>query len=266
MEYHLSIAGERSGPHSQFRLIERIREGSVSGEDLVWHVGMTEWTPLRELNEFADYWKPTPETISHAEEARRIARISLDTPQPWPRFWARILDYLWFMTVLIIIMYLALPASSLIWIMNALVGGAPLPVVIFLNVLPFILFAPVEALCLARSGTTPGKTFLRIQVRRMDGSLPHFNQALVRSLLVLVKGLAFCVPILALFTMSWCRLRLLQTGRTSWDEQSGLRVEHGAPEMWRHLVLMAIIGLIMLFLAVTFQQTLEMMHAGGLPK
>ncbi len=266
MEYHLSISGERSGPHTQFTLIERIREGSLNGDELTWHMGLTEWKPLRDLNEFADYWKPTPEIITHAEEARRIARISLDTPQPWPRFWARLLDYIWFMSVLGMVVKLILPKNALDWYMNAIVGGVPLPMVIFLNVLPFLLFAPLEAFCLSRSGTTPGKAFLRIQVRRMDGSLPHFNESLVRSFLVLVKGMALCIPVLTLFTISWCRMRLLQTGRTSWDEQTGLRVEHGEPEMWRHLVVIAIMGFVMLIFILAAQQMMEMMHTTALPK
>ncbi len=266
MEYHLSIAGERSGPHTQFNLIERIREGTLIGDELVWHLGMAEWKPLRELDEFSDYWKPTPEIISQAEDARRIARTSLDTPQPWPRFWARILDYIWFMTVLSMFMKLVLPKSVLDWYMQTLVGGASFPLVVFLNVLPFLLFIPLEAFLLSRNGTTPGKAFLRIQVRQMDGTLPRFNDALIRSLLVLVKGLALCVPFLSLFTLSWCRMRLLKAGRTSWDEQTGLRVEHGQPEMWRHLVLIAILGFVMLCVIVSAPQMMEMMHTTGLPK
>ncbi len=266
MEYHLSIAGERSGPHTQFTLIERIREGTLKGDELVWHIGITEWKPLRDLNEFSDYWKPTPETITQAEEARRIARISLDAPQPWPRFWARMLDYTLFLTVLSMVVKMTLPKSAIEWYANAVVGGASLPMVFFLNVLPFLLFAPLEAFCLSRSGTTPGKAFLRIQVRRLDGSLPRFQESLIRSLLVLVKGLALCIPIFSLFSMSWCRLRLLQSGRTKWDEQTGLRVEHGEPEMWRHLVVIAIMGFVMLCFILAVQQMMEMTHTTGLPK
>ena len=34
MEYFISTAGDRSGPHSQFQIIEKIRDGGLKGEEL----------------------------------------------------------------------------------------------------------------------------------------------------------------------------------------------------------------------------------------
>src|SRR5437667_8868679 len=100
MEYHLSSAGERSGPHTQFQIIEGIREGRLQGDELVWRVGLQDWQPLRAVTEFESFWPLSEEMRLQAEHARMLARAELDRPRPWLRFWARMLDYFWFMLVL----------------------------------------------------------------------------------------------------------------------------------------------------------------------
>ncbi|WP_075087925.1 DUF4339 domain-containing protein [Verrucomicrobium spinosum] len=87
MEYHLSIAGDRSGPHSQFRIIEQIREGLLKGDELVWRLGVPNWVPLRELDEFDGYWPPAPDVVAAAEAAKHVVPEDLDRPRPWMRFW-----------------------------------------------------------------------------------------------------------------------------------------------------------------------------------
>lgn len=252
MEYFISIGGERTGPHSQFQIIEKIRDGGLKGEDIAWRKGVEEWKPLREFDEFTGYWKPTPEKIVEAEHARQVARIALDTPQPWLRFWARTMDYVWFSMLFGMLLNALIPRDSLEHLREILTTATPgraLVIMTLLNTGTFLLFIPLEALWLSRRGTTPGKALLRIQVRRMDGSLPDYSQALLRSALVFVKGVALCLPIIPLFVMSWCRIRLIQLGTTSWDEQTGLRVEHGEPETWRYLIVVVIAAFIALIFA-----------------
>lgn len=266
MEYFISSTGERTGPHSQFNIIERIRDGALKGDELAWHMGISEWKPLRELQEFADYWKPTPEVMAEAEHVRQVARTALDTPQPWLRFWARFIDYVWFSMLLGMLLNLLLPKDSLEQLremLNTASQGRTLLIMTLFNTATFALFIPLEAFWISRRGTTPGKSLLRIQVRRLDGSLPEFSRALVRSALVFVKGVALCLPILPLFIMSWCRIRLIRHGTTSWDEQTGLRVEHGEPEVWRYLIVAAIAGFIVLVFATGLASG---MQGAGLPK
>lgn len=240
MEYHLSIAGERAGPYSQFTVIGRIRDGSLTGEELVWHLGMTGWKPLRELEEFTEYWKPAPETVNQAEEARRIARISLDAPQPWPRFWARVVDYFWFSSVLWALLVAVLPSDTMHWLARMFFLGAPL------NSVFFLFYALVEAWWLSRGGTTPGKALMRVRVRRLDGTLPTYRQALIRSLLVFIKGAALWLMPVSLLTMTWARLRLLQNGSTSWDRDTELRVEHGETDLTTYVTMVVVLVLISL--------------------
>jgi uncharacterized RDD family membrane protein YckC len=265
VEYHLSIAGDRSGPHSQFYVIEHIRDGSLRGDTLAWHAGLEAWKPLSQLDEFDGYWPVTEEQLAQAEQVRRVARSELDRPQPWLRFWARAVDYVWFSSVLNLLLSAFIPPETIIEFVNSQTHGDParaMVVATLLNAVTFLLFVPLEALWLSRRGTTPGKALLRIQVRRHDGTLPSYREALLRSMLVFVKGVAFCIPIFSLFVMSWCRTRLVRAGATSWDERVGTQVEHGEPEPWRYLVVTVIIA----FIVITFVASVQAGLSHSLPK
>lgn len=263
MEYHLSIAGERSGPHSQLYIIEGIREGRLKGDELAWRLGLDEWQPLRKIADFEGYWPPTPEMIAQAEAARSLARSELDRPQPWLRFWARVLDYSWFLMGLSVVVNLVFPGKALALAQQ--LAGLYVP----MDALSLLLYVPLEAWMLSRSGTTPGRALLRIQVRRLDGGLPGFRQALRRSFQVYVKGMALglFLPIPSSFTMAWWRLRLQQRGVTSWDEQNETRVEHGEPQVWRYLVLAGIMLGLALIVFIGMSMTPEMIEEmSRLPK
>jgi uncharacterized RDD family membrane protein YckC len=264
MEYHLSIAGERTGPHSQFYVIDRIREGVLDGRELVWRMGMDAWLPLKEVEDFSSYWPPSPEEIARVEAVHEKGPLQLqpDVPRPWMRFWARMVDYFWFTFALGMIFVALLPPSTIQWLM----GETALQMVF--NSLSLLLYAPLEAGFLSRFGTTPGRALLRIQIRGLDGALPSYRQALIRSLLVWAKGLGFCfLPILSLATMAWWRIRLMQKGVTSWDETCGTHVQHGQPEVWRFLALTALVGIVMVLVIVSVlmsQELQDMMR--NLPK
>lgn len=241
MEYHLSIDGERSGPYSQFAVIQRIRDGQVKKTDLIWRNGLDEWQSCENLEEFNGYWPLTEDEIQRAEQARNLARTELDRPQPWLRFWARILDYLWFIGIIAILVQIFLPAGAEKWIIQAAQNYIPLDSAIIL------CFVPIEALLLSRYGTTPGRALLRLQVRlRETGSLPSFRQALGRSFYVFVLGVALWLPLVSLLAMTWWRIHLLRKGSTPWDDRWGTRVEHGEPEIWRYITLGFILFLIVI--------------------
>lgn len=260
MEYHLSKAGVVSGPHSQFFIIERIRDGSLKGDELVWRLG-SDWVPLNELNDFASYWAP-PEEEEDPENTIEIKPPALSSSvSPWLRFWARMLDYLWYVCVLAMILGTILPQSAVVWIWSS----SNLNVVI--NSLLFLTFVPVEAFLLSRFGTTPGKALLKISVRHLDGNLPSFSRALFRSFQVYIKGVALWLPMVNLFAMTWSRIRLLQKGVTTWDESSETQVEHGKLETWRYVTLIVIFliiaGVMMISLSMS-KELLDQMHS--LPK
>jgi hypothetical protein len=95
-------------------------------------------------------------------------------------------------------------------------------------------WVPVEAYLLGRSGRTPGKRLLGLQVTRLDGSPPEMSQAAARSISVWVRGLALGLPIVSLLTAADGYSRLTRSGRTSWDMSLGLKVtqrEDDVPRM-----------------------------------
>jgi uncharacterized RDD family membrane protein YckC len=262
MEYHLSIAGVRSGPHSQFKLIELIRAGELKGDELVWRLGVPDWVPLKSLDEFDGYWLPGPEVAAAAEVAWETVKKELDRPQPWMRFWARMVDYFWFTFTLGMAVRGLLPPEAIQSLMESHIAQW------FFNSICLLLFAPLEAWFLSQRGTTPGKALLRIQVRNKDGGLPTYQQALIRSVQVWMKGMGFCIiPLVALITMAWWRIRLLQKGTTSWDERCHTRVEHGSPELWRFLVLAGLVSLVLVLGVITVLMSKEIQEAmRNLPK
>ncbi len=235
MDYHLSISGESSGPYSQFHIIEGIREGRFKGDELIWHVGVPEWVPLKEAVEFESYWPITEQARLQAEAARLLARAELDRPRPWLRFWARVLDYLWFTFVISLLLRPLLMGNMEAMMTDPVLRYVPWDTALLL------FYIPLESWLLSTFGTTPGRALLRIQVRRLDGSLPSFRQAMARSFQVFLKGLALGLPVVYFLAMAWWRIRLLQKGVTTWDEACETRVEHGEPEVWRYLTLAGII-------------------------
>lgn len=71
MQFFVSSKGQRLGPFSIFQLSGMITEGEVSPNDLGWHQGREEWTPLSEI----------PALIS-VFEAKRESDLLRESGQP----------------------------------------------------------------------------------------------------------------------------------------------------------------------------------------
>lgn len=50
MDWYYAKDGKQTGPVSEAQLSELAGQGQITGETLVWRVGMTEWQPLRAAN------------------------------------------------------------------------------------------------------------------------------------------------------------------------------------------------------------------------
>ena len=93
-------------------------------------------------------------------------------------------------------------------------------------IVPF-LYVFVEPIMLSTWGTTPGKAFLNVRVRKADGDKLSYGEALERSMNVWVRGLGLGIPIVALFTQIKAYNRLTKEGMTSWDKEGDFRILHG---------------------------------------
>lgn len=266
MRYYLNINGEVSGPHSQFAVIDLIREGTITEQSWIWRQGYDEWLQAKNANEFDSYWpkteidpdlEPTHEVIlSSPPSTPPIHQTTNERPRPWLRFWARMIDYMAYMGVAMFITMLIFPTGVLQKLMLASTSYIPVEALFILG------YVPIEAWLLSRFGTTPGRALLRMNIRIAEtGELLTYRQALIRSLEVYVKGVGLWLPLLSLFAMSWSRIQLLRHGRTSWDENCGTKVNCQELQPWRLVTLGVIIMLVALAAAIGFSVRPEVLEA-----
>jgi len=62
--YYLGIAGKRYGPMTLERLHSALAAGEVSSDSILWTIGMTDWTWITQLAEFADYFQQLPASVA----------------------------------------------------------------------------------------------------------------------------------------------------------------------------------------------------------
>ncbi|MFC4777926.1 RDD family protein [Paenibacillus sp. GCM10023252] len=125
----------------------------------------------------------------------------------WHRYWARMLDILFFTMVIQIIAALIPAYQPGLW-MGLLE-----------NVIILILYIPVEALLMSGIGTTCGKWLFNIVVRRTgdDGKLTYV-EALMRGYTVIWRGLGLSIPFINLLCLLNAQYDLRAKGTTSWDQ------------------------------------------------
>lgn len=145
------------------------------------------------------------------------------TPTPnyhsWRRFWARMFDFFF-----IGFFFLILSRNTIFSLHN-----------IFLySVLQLIVLMSVEALQIARTGTTIGKKLLGLKV--VAGQVPlDFNLAWKRTFWAYVKGLWLGIPIM-MFVPAWFARQVLRdSGTTIWDQACGTHIEAEELPRWRYV-------------------------------
>lgn len=70
--WHVIIEGEQRGPLSRTEILEYLRDGRLTGNDLIWRPGFSDWKSVSEL---AEFWQP-PERDSLLSQSDVVA-----TPQ-----------------------------------------------------------------------------------------------------------------------------------------------------------------------------------------
>lgn len=139
--------------------------------------------------------------------------------RPWIRYWARMFDFILF-TALFVLTILIVDA-----IVGTHIGFLFTKNEYLLTATLLILHAFFEAFLLSSRGATFGKSLFKIRLRKSDGEKLSYKEALIRSFKVIVKGMAFGLPLLSLVTMSIAYANL-GVNRTSWDEEGDFIVKH----------------------------------------
>jgi uncharacterized RDD family membrane protein YckC len=161
--------------------------------------------------------------------------------RPWVRYWARLID----------IMFWALPGGFVLGLVAPQFALNPDPGNDYLiGMVVLLMWAFVEPLCLVVFGTTPGKSLLRIRLVYVGAGKLTYGVALSRSLKVWWRGMAAGVPLISLFTLITAYQRLKRNHRTSWDAEGGFIIQHGRVGWWRALLSVLLVFLYFFLLAV----------------
>jgi hypothetical protein len=142
---------------------------------------------------------------------------------PWIRFLARFFDYAWFFLLL--------------WGGRMVLKGH-LPFGKYESFVPFEFFVwiPIEALFLYTWGATPGKFFLKINLRSGRRQKLDFRTAIKRCFNVWLRGLGMMIPVINAICLlvAYYRLKTFQT--TTWDKEDHIAVSHSPIGRWRVIV------------------------------
>lgn len=63
MDFWIIIDQRHAGPFS----LEQLREQEITPDRLVWHDGLTDWTPARDIRALAELFAPEPEPVATAD-------------------------------------------------------------------------------------------------------------------------------------------------------------------------------------------------------
>lgn len=207
MEIWLIVNGKRSGPYPDYDIRSRIEHGEMTSEEMVWHEGLPEWTPVGELELFRNSLDkqeqeilPPPLPKADFESTEEKPKLHLAR-----RFWARWTD---------------LFAYSALWWLGMYFGGRDIASAtgnLWLLLSMLLPWFAVEAWLIHRFGTTPGKWLMGLSVVNADGSQLELRASVWRSLRIMITGVGFGLGLLALLChlMSWFTTRRL--GRPIWD-------------------------------------------------
>lgn len=258
-EWYYAEGGDSNGPYSEEAIRGLALNGTLTLESLLWRDGMTGWSVIRDLPEFADVVPRRapppipikPPAVPQVEPVGASATFepepAVDRPEPgwgepifvpaaerreahrhspWSRYFARTLDltitsYIAGFGVGYGLVYLAPDMyrafiSQQLNVQNLIL----LPVAMILNGIVTGIF-----------GTTIGKSVMGLRFTYLNGRLGILGQV-GRELQVWIKGLAFGIPIVSLFTGVHQYRRLAQGLQASYDEGIALVKQDEMPG-WR---------------------------------
>ncbi len=216
MEIWLILNGKRSGPYPDYEIRGRIEHGQMTSEEMVWHEGLPEWTPVGELELFRNSLEqqapalvPPPLPKAYME----INAVAKPESHLARRFWARWTD---------------LTLYSSLWWLGMYYSGRDISAVgvnLWVLMSMFLPWFAIEAWLIHRFGITPGKWLMGLKVSNEDGSLLALKESVWRGLRVMIAGIGFGWGLLAILcqTMSWFTTRRL--GKPIWDFLGKHKVE-----------------------------------------
>lgn len=222
MEFWLINDGEKEGPILDFELRSRIRAGDVSEDQKVWYTELDGWTPIGEVELFANEF--TPQIVTEENVESYLEKLEASEPHPvtpppvpvelhlWRRFAGRWFDYLSYMLVFFLLV-LTLDLDFLALGSN--------PYFAFVLILPWLF---LETVALHYWGTTPGKWLVGLKVRGPNGEKLTPGLSFLRTMRVMILGMGFG----QIFLREICHLVALwfavKKKVVMWDTPAGIRL------------------------------------------
>ncbi|MFM5063290.1 RDD family protein [Aeromonas veronii] len=231
MEYwwyeHNGIA---TGPVEYDDLYQMILAGELCRDTLAWRSGMSEWSKIVELKEFGSLPPPLPSRahviikdktnlvsyIKPTPASEISTEASSEAPTPWRRFFARTFDFLWIGLFLLFIFN---------WLLNVAVASNIIKserqiynfyIIFLLFYQPAIML--IDAIITAKYSANLGKYLLGLRIVQIDNTYPSFSQILKRNMNVMMAGMGFSIPFVALTTQIYQLYMLKNKGSTSYDK------------------------------------------------
>lgn len=131
---------------------------------------------------------------------------------PWRRYFARLLDVLLMGTTFYFVLAIFFP--KVCQEVLSIVGENKALDLMLTGFFAMLL----NPILISLTGTTLGKYIFGIRVQLENSEKLSLLTALKREFLVYMKGLAFCIPLVNIFTLASSHSRLQNQGKTSWDE------------------------------------------------
>lgn len=166
----------------------------------------------------------------HAADSHRTTRttrkqkVVAEPHHPWRRFFARSVDLALIFPIiqgLLLTLLYALAPNDAAEIDRLLSQSYLSRFLLFCA-----LWIPTEAAMISWTGTTPAKSLFGIRVVNDNGRNLTYREALHRTVLLWVQGMAFGLPVLNLFAHLAGYMILTRSGTTPWDKSSGATVSH----------------------------------------
>jgi uncharacterized RDD family membrane protein YckC len=251
--YYFSRDEQVTGPVGLDTLRALLQQRRIDEQTQLWSDG-ADWRPLGEaLPQFNPPPPPVstpavasattaaqppplpPPLVAQVPEYRRPPAEAppakgwhLEPPHPWRRYLARMIDH--YSIGLLGYAVLTVPfyaMSSDIHATEAILTNS-----LVASIAVTLISAPLCALFIGLSGTTPGKWCAGVRVLSRQGGMIGLGAALSRELRIWVSGFGLGLPLVSLITMVISYNTLKQELRMGWDEEVDAVVQYRDASPW----------------------------------
>lgn len=157
---------------------------------------------------------------------------------PWARFFARMIDYAIFgyivSTLLDYILAYTMSVNSDTRYFSTVLSYIS-------SILSVFLWIFVESYLLTYVGFTPGKFLLNIKLILENNEKFSINKAFKRSILVWIRGMAFGLPLIELFTMAAQYIAVNKNNETSWDNELSITCVCDQKRLIHFIIILSVI-------------------------